>query len=229
MGTFEFKYRNTHQKTTLTNIHRRVIDCLLDRKIPVDIEKDFPPYQADIYIPSKNWIVETDGAKWHGGKRGNDHDRTRDKILIEKYKVARVVRIIDADIKDNNKLKLIIDGIEQDNLLDSVKKGDSIILMLRNKNYRGTIAKINKFTTTAFIKSLKKVITIDKHGLTQIEGRWYRCVKMNKTTSLPIWIKSIGNRFEEAIKNRTLEEAQQLFKGIKDYIEAFDNGTLSYK
>ena len=101
--TFAYAYKTKHQRTTLTNIHRKVIDFLLDRKIPVDIEKDFPPYQADIYIPSKNIVVECDGNKWHGGKKGNEHDRTRDKVLIEKYKVKRVVRILGTDIQDNKK------------------------------------------------------------------------------------------------------------------------------
>ena len=229
MGTFEFDFIRKHQKTTLTNIHRKVIDALLNRKIAIDIEKDFPPYQADIYIPSKNWIVECDGNKWHGGRKGNDHDKTRDKVLTDKYKVARVIRILGTDIQDNNKLRLIIDGIEQDNLLDKVKKSDFIILQIKDKNYKGKITKIYKFSYTAYLKSLNKNINIDKHGLTSIDNRWYRIVKMNKTTSLPIWIKSIGKRFEEAIRNRPLEEAQQLFHGIKNYIEAFENGTVFYK
>lgn len=227
--TFEYKYKAKHQKTSLTNIHRKVIDFLLDRKIPVDIEKDFPPYQADVYIPSKNIVVEADGNHWHGGKKGNDHDRTRDKILVEKYKVKRVVRILGTDIQDNNKLRLIVDGIEQDNLIEDIKRNDFIILQVKGKNYKGKITKINKFSATAFVKSLNINVNFDNHGLTKIEGRWCRCVKMNKATSLPIWINSIGKRFEEAIKNRTVEESQQLFKGIKDYIEAWDNGTLLYK
>lgn len=127
------------------------------------------------------------------------------------------------------KLRLIIEGIEQDNLIDDVKRNDFIILQIKDKNYRGKVIKTNKFSCTAYIKSLNININLDKHGLTKIENHWYRCVKMNKTTSLPIWINSIGKRFEEAIKNRTLEEAQSLFKGIKNYIEAFDNGTLFYK
>lgn len=224
--TFEYTYKTKHQRTTLTNIHRKVIDFLLNRKIPVDVEKEFKPYQVDVYIPSKNIVVEADGNHFHGGRKGTDHDRVRDKVLTEKYKVARVIRILGTDIENNYKLKLIIDGIEQDNLLDSVKKNEHIILMLNGKNYKGVIVKTNKYSYTANIKSLKRNINIDNHGLTQIDNRWYRCVKMNKTTSLPIWITSIGNRFEQAIKNRTLDEAQELFKGIKKYIEDWDNGTL---
>ena len=229
-STFEYKYKTKHQRTTLTNIHRKVIDYLLNRKIPVDVEKDFPPYQADVYIPSKNIVVECDGNKFHGGRKGTDHDRVRDKVLTQKYKVARVVRILGTDIENNYKLRLIVEGIEQDNLLeDVVKKNDPIILMINGKYYRGNITKTNKFSYTAYIKSLKRNINIDKHGLTQIDNRWYRCVKMNKTTSLPIWINSIGKRFEEAIQNKTLEEAQQLFKGIKSFIESFDNGAILHK
>lgn len=224
--TFEYDYKKKHQRTTLTNIHRKVIDFLLDRKIPVDIEKEFEPYQVDVYIPSKNIVVEADGNKWHGGKKGNDHDRVRDKVLTEKYKVKRVVRILGTDIQDNKKLALIIDGVEQDNLIEDIKKNDYIILKIKDKNYRGIVTKVNKFSYSAFVKSLNLNINFDNHGLTKIENRWYRCVKMSKATSLPIWINSIGKRFEEAIHNRTMEEAQQLFKGIKNYIEAFDNGTL---
>lgn len=227
--TFEYKYKVKHQRTSLTNIHRKVIDFLLDRKIPVDIEKDFPPYQADVYIPSKNIVVEADGNCFHSGRKGNDHDRTRDKVLTEKYKVKRVVRILGTDIQDNNKLRLIIDGIEQDNLIEDIKRNDFIILQIKEKYYRGKILKINKFSATAFIKALNININIDLHGLTKIDGRWYRCVKMNKATALPIWVNAIGKRFEEAIKNRTIEEAQQLYKIIKGSIEAFDNGTILYK
>ena len=227
--TFRYKYKVKHQRTSLTNIHRKVIDFLLDRKIPVDIEKDFPPYQADVYIPSKNVIVEADGNCFHGGRKGNDHDRVRDKILTGKYKVKRVIRILGTDIKDNNKLRLIVDGIEQDNLIENIKQNDFIILQINEKYYRGKILKINKFSSTAFIKSLNKNVNLDTHGLTKIDGKWYRCVKMNKATALPIWVNAIGKRFEEAIRNRTIEEAQQLYKGIKNYIEAFDNGTILYK
>ena len=135
------------------------------------------------------------------------------------------------NVSDETKTQVImfhnIDNI--DYLIENVKKNDPIILQIKDKNYRGKITKLNKFSATAFIKSLNKNITIDNHGITKIDGYWYRCMKMNKTTSLPIWINSIGKRFEEAIKNRPLDEAQKLFKGIKDYIEAFDNGTLFYK
>lgn len=222
MGTFEYDFRKKHQKTTLTNIHRKVIDYLLDRKIPVDVEKDFPPYQADVYIPSKNIIVEADGNVWHGGRKGNDHDRTRDKVLLNKYKVAKVVRILGTDIQDNKKLSLIIDGIEFDNLIDTLKKNDSIILQYKGKNYKGIVTKTNKFSYTARIKSLNKNINIDKHGLTCIDKQWYRCVKLSKSTLLPILMKSMCSQFEEAVKNKSIDDTQSLYYSVKKLIKEFD-------
>lgn len=48
-------------------------------------------YQCDIFIPSKNLVIECDGDYWHHYPTGNDIDHVRTKELIEKgFKVLRL-------------------------------------------------------------------------------------------------------------------------------------------
>lgn len=68
-------------------------------------------YQCDIFIPSKNLIIECDGNYWHHYPTGNEVDQIRTSELIEKgFKVLRLweIEIRSMTIDDlNNKLNEI--------------------------------------------------------------------------------------------------------------------------
>lgn len=68
--------------TTMTDFHMEVIDLLERLGIRLQYEVPFPPYQADIYIPSAHAVVEADGPH-HTEKR----DRERDEVLSVTYKL----------------------------------------------------------------------------------------------------------------------------------------------
>lgn len=57
-------------------------------------------YQADIFIPSMNLVIECDGNYWHKYPVGREIDHIRTKELIEKG--FRVVRLWESEIKEMN-------------------------------------------------------------------------------------------------------------------------------
>lgn len=220
-NTFDWNYVKSHQRTTMTNIHRKVIRFLEDRKVNIDIEKEFPPYSVDIYIPSLNVAVEADGNKWHGGKNGCDRDRKRDKFLVQNCKIKRVYRILGTDIDVNDKLNLILDGILDGSLINGLSKGDSVILYFGDKFYKGVVVKENKHSYSVRFKSLDLKATVDKNGLTNIKNKWYRCVEFNKKNAIPLWCKSISDCALEVLKTKDLDECQKVVKKIKGKIKRF--------
>ena len=54
-------------------------------------------YQCDIFIPSKNLVIECDGNYWHSYPTGKEIDYIRTKELIEKG--FKVLRLWEIDIK----------------------------------------------------------------------------------------------------------------------------------
>ena len=218
-NTFDWNYMKQHQRTTMTNIHKKVIRFLEDRKVNIDIEKEFSPYSVDIYIPNLNVAVECDGNKWHGGKNGCERDRKRDRFLTENCKIKRVYRILGTDIEINEKLDLILDGILDGSLISTLSKNDSIILYYGDKYYKGVITKLNKHSYTAKVSKLGINITIDKNGLTKIDNRWYRCAEYTKDNAIPLWCKSLSTLLKEVFSNKSLEECSELFKKLKSKIK----------
>ncbi len=65
-------------------------------------------YQCDIFVPSMNLVLETDGNYWHKYPTGREIDHIRTKELLEKG--FKVLRLWESDIKvmDLNKFKEII-------------------------------------------------------------------------------------------------------------------------
>lgn len=55
-------------------------------------------YQCDIFIPSKNLVIECDGDYWHKYPTGNDIDHVRTKELLEKG--FKVLRLWEHEIKE---------------------------------------------------------------------------------------------------------------------------------
>lgn len=216
-NTFDWNYKSQHQKTTMTNIHKKVISFLEDRKVNIDIEKEFSPYSVDIYIPSLNVVVECDGNKWHGGKNGCDRDKKRDKFLVENCKINRVYRILGTDIEVNDKLNLILDGILKSNLIESLKVGDLVILLIE-KPYKGIVTKINKHSYSIRFDKLELNANVDKNGLTKLDNKWCRCIKFNKKNAIPLWCESISSCVKNVLSNKNLEECQSIVKKIKNKI-----------
>lgn len=215
MGTFKWKYKKSHQKTTMTNIHRRVISFLKERRVHLEVERSFNPYFVDIFLPEYNVAVECDGGKWHNYPYGSERDRKRDRYIISKYKVTAVYRIWGCDINNEYKLNLILDGILENNLIDYLGVDEQIILNYNDKNFKGYIQKVNKLSYVAYIPTLKIKVNVDLNGLVKINNKWYRVIKFNKINSIPLWCKSITNLLAIALKNKTIKECQELIYKVK--------------
>lgn len=218
-NTFDWNYLKQHQKTTMTNIHKKVIRFLEDRKINIDIEKEFSPYSVDIYIPSLNVAVECDGNKWHGGKNGCDRDRKRDNYLVQNCKIKKVYRILGTDIEINDKLNLIIDGILEENLISKLNVGELVILLYNDKSYKGIVTKENKHSYTVKFDKLNIKATVDKNGLTKIDNKWYRCLNYTKKNAIPLWCKSISNLVCDVLSNKSIDECSEIVKKIKTKVK----------
>jgi len=221
-NSFKYDFLKTHQRTSLTNIHKKVI-YFLQKKVNIEIEKEFSPYSADIYIPSLNVVVECDGGKWHNFPLGSDRDRKRDELIIKKYKVKRVYRIWDRDIKKNCKLSLILDGVLNDNVIYKLSKNDTLIIVIGEKHYKGIVKKVNKLDYIVLIPSLNKKVTIDRNGLFKINEIWYRSYKLTKTTAMPLWCSSISSTIEKVLKNKTIPECEEIISSIKKFISEKEN------
>lgn len=57
-------------------------------------------YQCDIFIPSKNMIIECDGDYWHNFPNGNNIDHIRTKELLQNG--FKVLRLWENEIRDMN-------------------------------------------------------------------------------------------------------------------------------
>lgn len=222
MGLFENSYKISHQRTTMTSIHKKVIAYLEHRNVKFEIEKEFTPYSVDIYLPKLNVAIECDGGKWHGYPYGTERDKKRDKLITSKYGVKHIYRIWGCDINKNSKLNLILDGILKDNLIIDLNKKDEIILKCDNKYFRGYICKRNKLSYSAYFKSINCKLKIDKNGLTKFDGHWKRCVLLTKKEVIPIWCKSIVNRFVKIIETKNIIDGQCIVDKIKKFIGRFD-------
>ncbi len=76
-----------------------------------ELEKKFPPYQVDCYIPELSIVVEIDGIV-HGKGGKSKGDTKRDLYLIKNYKVG-VMRIKNdiVNSKSFEELKEFISGL----------------------------------------------------------------------------------------------------------------------
>jgi len=222
MSLFENNYKISHQRTTMTGIHKKVIAYLKDKNVELEIEKEFSPYSVDIYLPKLNVAIECDGGKWHGYPYGTERDKKRDKLIIDKYGVKRVYRIWGCDIDKNSKLNLIIDGIIKGNLIRELKKKDEIILSCNDKYFRGYICKCNKLSYSAYFKSINCKLKIDKNGLTKFDGHWKRCVLLTKKEVIPIWCKSIVAKLTKILETKNIIDGQCVVDKIKKFIGRFD-------
>lgn len=70
-------------------------------------------YQCDMFIPSKNLVIECDGDYWHNYPIGREIDRIRTQEMIEKG--YRVLRLWENEIQkmDINTLKNIVEVNEK--------------------------------------------------------------------------------------------------------------------
>lgn len=220
MGLFnvsKFDYIRRHQKTSFTGIHCKVIDYLKDI-IPIEAEREFAPYSADVYLPTLNSIIECDGGKWHNYPYGSSRDKHRDKIIKAKYKVKNIYRIWGKDIENTNKLKLILDGIIKGDLIPKLKKTQDVVFELGEKNIKAKVIKINKFTFKAFVPQLKTNITIDRYGIAKIHDSYCRCVILTNSKLISIYANSLFHLFNEKAKDLNMNSVKNLYKKIKKRI-----------
>jgi hypothetical protein len=128
-----------------------------------------------------------------------------------------VYRILGTDIEVNDKLNLILDGILKSNLIESLKVGDLVILLIE-KPYKGIVTKINKHSYSIRFDKLELNANVDKNGLTKINNKWCRCIKFNKKNAIPLWCESISSCVKNVLSNKNLEECQSIVKKIKNKI-----------
>jgi len=93
--------RNTIIPTQDTSIEVKIQDFLKQMKIDffthqhINIEHS---YQCDIFIPSKNLVIECDGNYWHKYPTGRNIDHIRTLELLQKG--FKVLRLWEFEIKD---------------------------------------------------------------------------------------------------------------------------------
>ena len=80
------------RKTTAgTSIERAVWEILDALGVGYETQKRIGPYFVDIYVPSKNLVIECDGEWWHSCPEQIKRDRVRDAYLKKRgYQVLRL-------------------------------------------------------------------------------------------------------------------------------------------
>ena len=73
-----------------------------DGKVFWEMEHKYP---CDIFIPSKNIVIEIDGKYWHNYPHGNERDHLRNKELAALG--VKVFRVWDDENLSNNMLKIV--------------------------------------------------------------------------------------------------------------------------
>ncbi len=93
------------QETNPSSLELTIQKLLKSLKIEFEPQKSIGPYVVDIYIPSKNLILECDGNYWHHLPGRENHDRKRD-IWFRK-KGYSILRLWESEIKKITPLKLV--------------------------------------------------------------------------------------------------------------------------
>ncbi len=78
----------------VSDAHLRVMQLLETRGVELIEEVAFPPYAADIYVPSLHMVIEVDGPQHRAST-----DRKKDAVLVGKYHlfVLRVTHNVTMD------------------------------------------------------------------------------------------------------------------------------------
>lgn len=88
---------------TLTKGHQKLIRILENEfGLEVEVEKSFPPFYGDVFIPELGIIVEFDGPIHKLTKK---RDIERDRILRDEYGINRIVRITEGDFADTKRIE----------------------------------------------------------------------------------------------------------------------------
>jgi very-short-patch-repair endonuclease len=96
--------------TSGTSLEQTVWKILDTIGIEYETQKQIGPYFVDIYIPSRNLIIECDGEWWHSRPEQIKYDRARDIYL--KKRGYHLLRLPERIIKSEE-----VDRILKDNLL----------------------------------------------------------------------------------------------------------------
>lgn len=105
------------QKTTLTKPHLQLIEFLDRLGLEVEVEKSFPPFSVDTYLPGLHVAFEADGPT-HQKKP----DAKRDQRLMSEYAlpVYRLSSIM-LDLRPDDLFKVVV------NLLLTMQWKDSMV------------------------------------------------------------------------------------------------------
>lgn len=77
--------------TAGTSLERTVWEVLDSLNVEYETQKRIGPFFVDIYVPSKNLIIECDGEWWHSHPNQVKYDRVRDAYLQKRgYQVLRL-------------------------------------------------------------------------------------------------------------------------------------------
>lgn len=83
---------NTTAGTSLEQAVWNVLDSL---NIQYETQKRIGPFFVDIYVPSRNLVIECDGEWWHSHPDQVKYDRARDAYLLKHgYQVLRLPEVI---------------------------------------------------------------------------------------------------------------------------------------
>ena len=109
----EERYQNLRYyaaKGTATSIEKKICNVLDNYKIPYQTNVPIWRYFADIYVPSKNLVIECDGDYWHSLPDQIKRDGCKDRC----YKRMRFnsVRLKEYEIKFNPEFALFSKGLK---------------------------------------------------------------------------------------------------------------------
>lgn len=218
---FDDNWRVNHQRTSLTGIHRKVMSLLDNLHEDYVIEKEFGPYSADIYLPSRKIVIEADGNKWHGGKAGCDHDRERDRYIMENFGVP-VYRMLGTDIENDAKVSVLLEAIlAGDMIRRPQEKGSRVMARVGGKTYSGTVTRVNEYSYAVSIPRLDRNVTMERSGLFNLDGKWHRCVEYTKSNAIPAWCGSLSRMVSAVMDNLSLPECEAFASRLKEYIRNY--------
>ena len=79
---------------SVSSYNRALYEMLKLKGVEYEAEKQFGRYRVDVFVPSRNLVIEVDGSKWHHKKR----DAIRDEYLKREFGV-KVRHYGDDDVK----------------------------------------------------------------------------------------------------------------------------------
>ena len=113
---YQAEYRADEMKAWPSPLEERMKNFLDEHCIDYEFQKIFYIYAddgwilryyiADFFIPYANVIVEVDGKKYH--EHHKQHDRDRDRTIIENYPDVKVLRYTWNDLSDEDKMKKLL-------------------------------------------------------------------------------------------------------------------------